>query len=251
MSKVIAMHELRVLLRSPFAWIAAALLQLVFSWLFLAAVEQFSLLTASAQNTQTNGLSSYLIVHFLAPASIVMMLATPLLCMNLIAAERQSGRYALLASSPVSATEIITGKFYGALIFQLAIIALSALMISILSLYTALDTGYLLSAILGLTLFVTAATALSLFYSTLTLKPVLAAFLSFTTLLLLWLAAASGGSLAAISPSAHLTSFMQGIIDSRDIIYFLCSTGVLLCLSIWKLDSLQNKPATLTTAAAQ
>lgn len=238
MIRVIALHELRVLSRSPFAWIAAALLQLVFSWLFLAAVEQF-IQMAPATASRTGGLSSYLVVQFLTPASIVMMLATPLICMNLIAAERQTGRFSLLASSPVSATQIVLGKFLGATTFQLSILALSALLIAILTAFTSLDAGHLFSAAIGLALFITAATALTLFCSSLTNKPALAAFISFTTLLLLWLAAASGttGSLAGLSPSAHLTSFMQGILDTRDISYFLCSTGVLVYLTIWRLDS--------------
>lgn len=250
MTKIIAVHELRVMWRSPFAWIAAALLQIVFSWLFLSAIEQFSLLTPAAQNSRASGLSSYLIVQFLAPASIVMMLATPLLCMNLIAAERQSGRYALLASSPVSPRQIVIGKFIGALVFQLSIIAISIALISVLALFTPLDISHLLCAILGLTLFVTAATALSLFYSSMTQKPALAAFLSFTTLLLLWLAAASGGALAQLSPSAHLTSFMKGLLDTRDIVYFLSATGIMLSLCICKLDSLNSRSVSLPATGA-
>lgn len=249
MIKIIALHELRVLLRSPFAWIAAALLQLIFGWLFLAAVEQFTQLPAN-QLSNSSGLSGYLIVQFLAPASIVMMLATPLLCMNLIAAEHQSGRYALLASSPVTATEIVLGKFLGALVFQLSIIALSTALISVLTVFTNLDLGHLACAVLGLSLFVTAATALSLFCSSLTDRPVLAAFMSFATLILLWLAAASAttGSIAMLSPSAHLTSFMQGLLDTRDISYFVCTTGILLYLSIWRLDSVNKISPTVSQA---
>lgn len=249
MIKTIALHELRVLSRSPFAWIAAALLQLIFGWLFLAAVEQFTQLPIN-QPGNSSGLSGYLIVQFLAPASIVMMLATPLLCMNLIAAEHQSGRYALLASSPVNATEIVLGKFFGALVFQLSIIAMSAVLITVLTIFTDLDSGHLLSAILGLSLFVTVATALSLFYSSLTQRPVLAAFMSFATLILFWLAAAfaTTGSLAMLSPSAHLTSFMQGLLDTRDISYFACTTAILLYLTVWRLDS-ANKTSSMVSLA--
>jgi len=41
MTAQIALHELRVLMRSPFAWLAAGLLQLLFGWLFLSAVERY------------------------------------------------------------------------------------------------------------------------------------------------------------------------------------------------------------------
>lgn len=237
MTAVIASHELKVYLRSPFAWIAAALLQLVFGWLFLAAVEQFTQLQTNA--THTVGLSAYLVVQFLAPASIVMMLATPLLCMNLIAAERHSGRYALLASSPVSASQIVCGKFIAAIVMQLCILLMSALLIGCLAFFINLDISHLGTAFFGLALFISLATALSIFYSSLTRHAVLAAFLSFATLLLLWLAAASSstGFLAVLSPSAHLSSFMHGLLDSRDIAFFVCTAGVFLNLSIWRLST--------------
>ena len=41
MTAQIALYELRVLMRSPFAWLAAGLLQLLFGWLFLSAVERY------------------------------------------------------------------------------------------------------------------------------------------------------------------------------------------------------------------
>ena len=75
MTAQIALHELRVLMRSPFAWMAAGLLQLLFGWLFLSAVERYiEQQTATAhvisqtvsQAAASAGLSSYLIVHFLA-----------------------------------------------------------------------------------------------------------------------------------------------------------------------------------------
>ncbi len=250
MTKTIAAHELRVLLRSPFAWIAAALLQLIFSWLFLAAVDQFT--TAQGQlspGAQQSGLTAYLIVHFIAPSTIIMMLATPLLCMNSIAGERQSGRYALLASSPLTAAEIVAGKFIGALLFQYAIVVFSVLLIAALLPGIALDLTHLLCAYVGLALFVALATAVSLLFSSLTLRPVLAAFLSFSVMLLLWLAAQSAtGLLSAISPSSHLASFMQGNLDSRDLAYFTGVMAILLCLCTYRINSLTRTSTPLQAA---
>jgi len=39
------------------------------------------------------------------------------------------------------------------------------------------------------------------------------------------------------SPSAHLHSFMQGLIDSRDLAYFIAATGILLTLGVWRFDA--------------
>lgn len=239
MIKTIAAHELRLLSRSPFAWVAAGLTQLIFSWLFLAALDRFDSIQAElAVSAPTTGLTAYLVVHFLAPASIVLMLATPLLCMSLIAGDVAYQR-GLWASAPVSASQIVAGKFLGALIFQYLLLAVSVFMVCSLAPIIDLDKGHLFAAFAGLAGFMAMATALSLFFSSLTTRPPLAAFLSFSVLLLLWLAAAgSAGSVtAALSPSTHLHSFMQGLLDSRDALYFFCACVVLLTLAALRINA--------------
>ncbi len=240
MTTQIALHELRVMLRSPFAWLAAGLLQLLFGWLFLSAVERYIALQADAtRQVSESGLSSYLIVHFLAPVSIVFMVATPLLCMHLIAGDKQANRYNLLLSLPLSAAQFVIGKFIGATVFQYLIVALSTVLLAILSFDIDLDITHLATAGAGLLLFISTITALTLFYSSLSNKPILAAFASFVTMILLWLAAATSGNgmLQFASPSAHLHSFMQGLLDSRDVIYFIAITGILLTLGVWRFDA--------------
>ncbi len=248
MTTQIALHELRVMLRSPFAWLAAGLLQLLFGWLFLSAVERYIGLQAVAtQQVSESGLSSYLIVHFLAPVSIIFMVATPLLCMHLIAGDKQANRYNLLLSLPLSAAQFVVGKFIGATVFQYLIVALSTLLLAILSFNIDLDITHLLTAGAGLLLFIATITALTLFYSSLSNRPILAAFASFVTMALLWLAAATSGNglLQFASPSAHLHSFMQGLLDSRDVIYFVAITGILLTLGVWRFDAQRVRGASL------
>jgi len=248
MTAQIALHELRVLMRSPFAWLAAGLLQLLFGWLFLSAVERYieqqtattQVLSQSVTEAAASaGLSNYLIVHFLAPVSIVFMVATPLLCMHLIAGDKQSNRFNFLLSLPVSAQQIVIGKFIGATTFQCLIIALGAALLAVLSFNIRLDTTHFLTAGAGLMLFVAVTTALTLFYSSISNRPVLAAFFSFVTMTMLWVAAASSTNslLQFVSPSAHLHSFMQGLLDSRDIVYYLAVICILLTLGIWRFDA--------------
>lgn len=236
-------NELRLLSRSPFAWMAAGLTQLIFSWLFLAAVDRFDSVQAQlAVTAPTAGLTAYLVIHFLAPASIVLMLATPLFCMGLFAGDEPYQR-GLWASAPVTASELVAGKFLGALTFQYLLLAFSLLMVVSLLPVIELDKGHLLLAFAGLAVFVAMATALTLMFSSLTRYPALAGFLGFSTLLLLWLAAAgtTGTFTASLSPSTHLNSFMQGILDSRDVLYFLCTIAVILHLTILRI-SLVHRP---------
>lgn len=243
MTAQIALHELRVMMRSPFAWVAAGMLQLLFGWLFLTAVERYMELQSSSQQIAASGLSSYLIVHFLAPVSVVFMVATPLLCMNLIAGEKQSNRYNFLLTLPLNASHFIIGKFIGATIFQYLIVGLSAVSLAILSFNIELDLSHLFTATAGLLLFVATTTALTILYSSLAKKPILAAFSSFITMALLWFAAASSanGVLQFASPSAHLHSFMQGLLDSRDVVYFICIITALLAVGIWRFDAQRTR----------
>ncbi len=237
MTTQITLHELKLLLRSPFAWLAAGLLQLIFGWLFLSAVERYIEQQAMA-SAPTGGISNYLIVNFLAPVSIVFIVATPLLCMHLVAGDKQANRFNFLLSLPVTASQLVVGKFFGATFFQCVVLMIGAVLVTILSFSTTLDVSHLMTAGLGLVLFVCTASALTLFYSSLSNRPVLAAFLSFATLIILWLAAATSGNgiLQFASPSAHLHSFMQGLLDTRDVAYFLALTGILLTLGIWRVD---------------
>ncbi len=238
----ITLHELKLLVRSPFAWLAAGLLQLIFGWLFLSAVERYIQQQAMSV-VPAGGLSNHLIVNFLAPVSIVFIVATPLLCMHLIAGDKQANRFNFLLSLPVTASQLVLGKFLGAMVFQCVVLAIGAVLLTILSFSTKLDTAHLLTAATGLVLFISTGSALTLFYSSLSNRSVLAAFLSFATLVMLWMAAATSanGLLQFLSPSAHLHSFMQGLLDTRDIAYFLALTSILLTLGIWRLDAQRTR----------
>lgn len=249
MLKVLAIHEARMLCRSPFAWIAAGLLQLMFGWMFLAAVEQYLIIQPGLlQQPQTPGVTGYLTSHWLAPVSTVFLIATPLLCMNLIAAERQSGRYALLASAPISAGQIAVGKFLGASAFQWLVLSINMALAATLTFATSLDTPQLLCAWLGMALFIAAATAISLFFSSLTTRPALAAFCSSICLLMLWLTASASaissagkpGLLMQLSPATHLQHFMHGRLQTDAIVYFAVLTGIFLVLSVRQLDALRQ-----------
>ncbi len=252
MTALIAGNEIRILSRSPFAWIAAGMLQLVFGWMFLAALEQYLAIQPTlAGLPQAGGVSAYLATHWLLPVSSVFMLATPLLCMNLIAAERQSGRYPLLASSAISSRQIVVGKFIGAAIFQLLVLTLNLALIVSLQFATNLDTPALLLAWLGMALFICSATAISLFFSCLTSRPALAALSSFVFMLLLWILATTKSpaqdsgvtQLAQLSPATHLQPFIQGQLQSHSLAYFLLCIAAFMVLSIRQLEAIRYNGA--------
>ena len=248
MITTITKHELRLMFRSPLAWIIAGMMQLVFAWLFLSALEQF--VTAQAQlasRPEAPGVTAFIVARYVAPAAIIMLLISPLLCMRTLAEEQRSGTLVLLRAAPVSMTSIVLGKFLGVFALQWALVTLAFAMPLSLGFFTTPDIGNLFTAWLGISLFAAACTALSLYFSAITRQPLVAAFSAFAALLFLWLLGTGSFSsetasavLHGLSMPRHLNSFFRGMLDTRDIIYFALFIFLFLSLAIIKLDSLRH-----------
>jgi ABC-2 type transport system permease protein len=174
-------------------------------------------------------------------AALVLLMATPLLSMRLIAGERRDRTLTFLFSAPLSLTEIVLGKFLGLLAFLAAVAALPALMA--LSLYAggALDFGLVLANLLGLLLLAAAFAALGLFLSSLTSSPTLAGISSLGAFLGLWVVNMAvtdpNSALHTLSLLKHFESFNRGLVDSADMAYFLVFTATFLAFTVRRLDN--------------
>ena len=149
----IAKKEWRTLLRSPLTWLALAVMQLIFAWQFLVTLEHWLLVQNNAEVRGSGlGVTAWLIVRCFSPASTLLLAITPLLTMRCIAEECQSTGIELLLSSPISASDIVLGKFIAAFgLYALLILLLGAMPLS-LQIVTAVDAVALLIALLGLLL---------------------------------------------------------------------------------------------------
>ena len=245
MIATIAAQELRLLFRSPMAWVVAGIMQIVFAWLFLSSLEHYLTLQPKlALRENAPGLTAFLTGNFLAPAAVVLLLISPLLCMRTLSEENRSGAGVLLRAAPVSIITIVLGKFLGVFSLQLLMLLMAFVMPASLVFFTSPDVGNLFTAFLGLALFSAACTAMSLYFSSLTRQPVIAAFSGFSALLFLWLIGTGSASsesstlfLQNLSLPWHLNSFFKGILSSVDIVYFLLFSVLFLSLAVVKLDS--------------
>src|SRR5690606_20858052 len=125
------------------------------------------------------GVTDIVAVPVLATATSLLLLIVPLLTMRVFAEERRSGTLMLLRSSPVSAAQIVLGKYLGLVAMLAVLVAMVVLMPVSLALGTTLDWGKLAAATLGLMLMVSAFAAAGLFLSSLTRQPMLAAVAAF------------------------------------------------------------------------
>jgi ABC-2 type transport system permease protein len=176
-------------------------------------------------------------------------LVVPVITMRLLAEEKRSGTLEMLITLPVRDHEVILGKFLGAWGLVLVLIVSTAIYPIMMFGYWdlgAIDTGPVISGYVGLFVYSGAAVAVGLLISALTESQIIAFFITFVALFLLH---ALGSSLtldilppkaetvvAFISFDTRLSGFVRGMINSRDVIYFLTITAACLVGSFWALE---------------
>lgn len=176
------------------------------------------------------------------------ILVVPVVTMRLIAEERRSGTLEMLITLPVNDSDVILGKYLGALGLVLTLVLATAIYPIAMFWHPwnlgPLDGGPILAGYVGLILFSAAAVAIGLLVSALTESQAVAFFITFFVLLLLWFSEAAalklsgdlGNTLNFVCFQSRLEGFTRGLIDSRDVIFFLSVTIVSLVVAFRALE---------------
>ncbi len=175
---------------------------------------------------------------------LFMFIICPTITMRLLAEEKRSGTIELLVTAPTTATEIILGKYLAALLFFCCLWLPSGVYVAILTLQTKIDLGPILTGYLGTFLLGAVFIAVGLFFSSISKNQIVAAIITFATIILLF----SMGLVSFLVTSGwvsklfsylnlweHMRDFSRGILDSRHIFYYL-STILLVILSSIKMQ---------------
>lgn len=246
MTWAIAAREAGALFRSPAAWVVLAAVQAVTAFIFLLHLESYLQLQPRLQASGSGpGVTAFLVPRLFGAATSIHMLVVPLLTMNLLAGDRRDGVLPLLASAPVSAREVILGKYLGVMSLLTVMVGLTVLMPATLAAVTDLDLRALALAALGALLFVAAAAAAGAWFSTLAHNPAVAAMATLGLLLGLLLLGEWGRGfgadwaavLAYPAPATHLAPFFRGLLDSGAVAFFVLFTGLFLTLAVRRLDN--------------
>jgi ABC-2 type transport system permease protein len=182
-----------------------------------------------------------------APVGLA-LLVVPVVTMRLLAEERRTGTLEMLITLPVSDSDVILGKYLGAL--GLVLVVIVATLAYPIAMFAwpwnlgPLDWGPVWAGYFGLILFSAASVAIGLLVTALTESQAIAFFITFFVLGGLWLmgpgAAFFGGTLADIlsyvSFQTRLEGFSRGLIDTRDVVYFLSVTAVALAVAFRALE---------------
>lgn len=158
----------------------------------------------------------------------------PAITMRMLAEEKKSGTIELLLTKDVSDRQLILGKFLAALILVSIALGLTLVYVYSVSQLGNFDYGATFGAYLGLILMSIAFIGIGLFASSLTKNQIVAFLLALLIGIcfqfIFDILGQGGGFLSDIfttlSLSEHFNSISRGVIDTRDIIYFL-SIGLL------------------------
>lgn len=241
----IAKREFRSMFLSPLAWVILAVVQVILAWSFFTSLDVFFSIQADLTTLKNApGVTDLVASPLFEVASIVLLMVTPLLTMRLISEEKRNKTMCLLLSSPVSLTEIVLGKYLGLLFFVLVALFLIVLMPLSLAMGTQLDYAKLFSGAFGLFLMLSAFSAAGLYMSSFTENPMIAAISTFGLLLLLLMinvnsATATDGAnvLSYLSLHTHFTALLRGILNTRDIAYFILFISGFIVLTIRQLET--------------
>jgi ABC-2 type transport system permease protein len=179
--------------------------------------------------------------------SIVMLFLAPMVTMRLFAEENQLGTIETLLTCPVRDVEVILGKFLAAMTVFAVLLILTFAYPAFLSFQTSLEMGPIFTGYLGLLLLAAVFTSVGLFFSSMTENQIIAAALTFATLLVLWLTVAvvqsnmiTSGLSAFLRETSLIVrqgSFSEGLIDLGDMVYHLTITAFGLFLTVNVLDA--------------
>ena len=179
-----------------------------------------------------------------------LLLMGPALTMRLVAEERKSGTIELLLTSPVRDGEVIAGKFIAALTLWALMLAVTLVYPALLRAFGNPDPGPIATGYLGLLLLGSAILALGVVASTLTSNQIIAALVAFALGLLFWLSealqdvlsGALGSFFSYLSLSSHFYDFPKGVVDTKDVIFYLSITVAALFLATRLLETRRYQP---------
>lgn len=185
-----------------------------------------------------NGVFFYLNLYYTQTATIrpvvqtmltILLLLSPVLSMRLLAEEQRAGTLELLLTAPVRDYEVVLGKYLAGLGFLGVMLGLTLVYPAVLLAFGQPDVGATVGGYLAVALFGAAAVAIGLFASSITQNQIVAAVVAFAILLVLWVmdgisqvfGGKAGEVVGYLALYPHFNGFTRGVIDTKDVVYYL------------------------------
>lgn len=234
-TSIIAEKELKGYFNSPAAYIVLVIFLLLSGWFFASPL----FLNNTADLRSLFGI-----------VPIIYLFFVPAVTMNLISKEKSSGTLEILSTLPIRESQIILGKFWASLgLICIGLVFTLIHLITIMILGTNIDYGPIFCGYIGLLLMGAFYSAIGIFASTITSNQIVAFIISFFIVFFLFVIQYSLFFIPSfltelfqyLGTGYHFQNISRGVIDSRNLIYFLSATALFLKLSISLLESRKGR----------
>ena len=232
--------EISSFFSSPIAYLVIGLflvLNGLFLWVFEGNFNIFDSGVASLEN-------------YFVLAPWVLLFLIPAVTMRSFSDERKQGTLEVLLTKPLSYLQVVLGKFFGA--FSLVVIALVPTLLYVFALRSvaldasSIDYGSIIGSYLGLICLIISYVAIGIFASALTENQIVAFIIGVFICFVLFFGfeglsgyAVSGDfvNIDNLGMAYHYNSMSRGVLDSRDIIYFLSIGAAFILFTVLKIKA--------------
>lgn len=226
--------EINTFFASPIGYLVIAVflvLNGLFLWLFKG---EFNILDS--------GFADLTAFFLLAPWILIFLI--PAVTMRSFADEKKQGTLELLLTKPISSLQIVLGKYFGA--FILVVIALVPTLLYVYTISSlesqegSLDVGSLMGSYIGLLFLVASYTAIGVFASSLSDNQIVAFIIAVFICFFFYFGFeglsnyklfGDGLYLEKLGMEHHFKSMSRGVLDTRDMLYFLSVTAFFILLT--------------------
>jgi ABC-2 type transport system permease protein len=241
--------EMRLYFGSPVAYVVFTFFLLISGWFFSQIFLFYSDISMRSFMQPGMGQNLNITENVMRPLftnmSVVLLFFMPMLTMRLFAEEKKSGTIELLLTYPVRDGEVLAGKFLASGALYAVLLGLTLLYPAIIAGFTRVEWGPVLTGYLGLALAGGTFLAVGLFISSLTENQIVAGFGTFGVLLGFWIigwgAEFAGGNMRSVlqylSITDHMDTFSRGLIDTKDVVYYVTAIALALFLTLRSLES--------------
>ena len=237
--KAILLREIKSFFGSPIGYLVIAIF-LLLNGLFLWVFE-------GDYNILNSGFADMSPFFTIAPWILIFLI--PAVTMRSFSDEMKQGTLELLLTKPLSLWQIVNGKFFGALLLIVIAIIPTLIYVVVISGLGMpegnIDIGSTMGSYFGLLFLIAAYTAIGVFTSTLSENQIVAFLLSVFTCFVFYFAfdgisiylPEAQNLISSFGMDSHFKSMSRGVIDTRDILYFVSITIAFLSFTVYKLKS--------------
>jgi ABC-2 type transport system permease protein len=194
-----------------------------------------------ASNLFVANVASLRLLFELVP--IIFLFVVPAITMRLLAEEKKVGTIELLTTKPLEDWELVLGKFFAAWALIGFMLLPTLLYYITIAMLGTVDHGPIIGGYLGLMLMAGVYVAIGLFASSITDNQIIAFIVGFLIMLalfmldkvLVYLPDFSTSIVEYLGIDYHVGNIARGVIDSRDIVYFISLLGFSLYLTVLSL----------------